>query len=404
MGRQMKICMVSTHPTSEGGVSSYTMNLVQSLREHGVDVIVFSNKPERRGLEEGGGSIYTCWNRGILYPFQIFKGLRINRDVNLVHFEHEFFLYGGMVSSILFPILLVLVKLFSKPVVVTLHGVIPLSEVNKRFIEENELKGPLLLLKSGLVFLTKAIVFFSDAVIVHGRFFAEILRNEYKCPEDKIYVIPHGIKETATVVPQNEAKKRLGLEKEVIILFFGYIAKYKGIETLIEAFGQLAKKHPNWVLIIGGGEHPRLCTNLRYKKYILWLKQKLFLAAPEQITFTGFIPKEVLSLYFSAADIMVFPYNTAISSSGPLAFSMSYGKPVIASDIPSIRELIPFEECLFKKNSSEDLVKKLELMLNSYDLRRRIVVYVKRIREHNSWSKVGLRTCMLYQKVRNSSA
>ena len=395
----MKLCMVSTHPTSGGGVSSYTRNLVQSLREHGVHVVVFSNKPEKTKPQQDFGGIHTCWNRGILYPFQIFRALATNVDVDIVHIQHEFFLYGGMVSAILFPVLLVLIHLLGKPVIVTIHGVISLSELNERFKEENELNGPLPLLKFGLIFLTKVIVFLSDAVIVHGRFFAEALYNEYKCPQWKVHVIPHGVEKAKTIIPPSEAKKRLRLENKVIILFFGYITKYKGIETLIEAFGRMAKKHQNWILLIGGGKHPRLRGNPKYEEYITKLQQEALSLAPKQILFTGFISDEELPLYFSAADGMVFPYNTTMSSSGPLALSMSYGKPVIASDIPSIGELIPFEECLFKKNSSEDLVKKLQLMLNSYDLRHRVGICIERIGERNSWSKVGLQTCRLYQKV-----
>lgn len=400
----MKICMVSTHLASGGGVSSYTKNLVRSLRGREVNVFVFSNKPEKAGLEEDDKGIYACWNRGILYPFQIFKALVASKNVNLVHLQHEFFLYGGTVPAVLFPFLLVLVRLFGKPIVVTLHGVIPLFGVNNRFKEENELRGPLLLLKLGLMALTKAIVSLSDAVIVHGRFFAEILRNEYRCPKGKIHVIPHGVKKVATVIPQNEAKKMLRLKNKSIILFFGYIAKYKGIETLIEAFGQLAKKHQDWVLIVGGKEHPRLCTNPKYKEYVFGLQQKGFSLTPERIIFTGFIPEEKLPLYFSATDIVVLPYTIAMSSSGPLALAISYGKPVIASDIPSLRELISFEEALFKRRSSEGLAKKLELMFNDSGLRHRISVHIKKMREENSWSEVSLQTCMLYQKICNSSA
>jgi len=376
---------------------------MQSLKEHGVNIVFFANKPENENSKQDDENAYAVWNRGIFYPFQIFKSLATIARVDIVHVQHEFFLYGGWVSAILFPVLLALIRLLGKPVIVTIHGVIPLSELNERFKEENELNGPLPVLKIGLIFLTKAIVFLSDAVIVHGRFFAETLYNEYRCPKWKIHAISHGVEEATSIIPRSEAKKRLGLENKVIVLFFGYISKYKGIETLIEAFGRVAKKHENWILIIGGGQHPRLRLNFKYEEYITKFQREARSLAPEQIIFTGFISNEELPFYFSAADILVFPYTTAMSSSGPLAFSMSYGKPIIASDIPPIRELIPFEECLFNKNSSEDLTKKLELMLNSYNLRRRIVGHVKRTRGYNFWSKVGLQTCLLYQKVSNSS-
>jgi len=396
--RHIKACMVSTHPASRGGVSSYTNSLVRSLRELGVNVIVFSDKPENEKLKQGNEGVYPVWNKCILYPFQIFKMLVANADVDIVHVQHEFFLYGGMFSSILFPVLLALIRLLGKPIVVTIHGVIPFSEQDEGFKEENELKGPLLFLKFGLIFLTKVIVLLSNATVVHGRFFAETLCNDYRSPSWKIHVIPHGVKKAVTIL-QNEAKKRLGLKNKVIILFFGYIARYKGIETLIEAFGRVVRKHQNWILIIGGGQHPRLCLNSRYKEYVTKLHQMAHSLLPGKVTFTGFIPDEDLSLYFTAADVMVFPYTRAMSSSGPLALAVSYGKPIIASNIPPFKELIPFEEALFKRRSSEDLAKKLESVLSDSNLRHRMSLHFKKICEKNSWNNIGLQTFTLYQKI-----
>jgi len=397
--RYIKVCMVSTHPASGGGVSSYTNSLVRSLREHGVNVIVFSDKPEYERLKQSDEGVYPVWNKGILYPFQIFKMLVANADVDIAHLQHEFFLYGGMFSAILFPVLLAFIRLLSKPVVVTIHGVIPFSEQDERFKEENELKGPLSFLKFGLILLTKLIVFLSNAIVVHGKFFAETLCNDYRCPSKKIHIIPHGVKKVITIIPRDEAKKRLGLENKVIILFFGYIAKYKGIETLIEAFDRLARKYHEWILIIGGGQHPRLRLNPKYKEYITKLQQMACSLPPGKVIFTGFIQDEALSLYFSAADVTVFPYTTAMSSSGPLALVVSYGKPIIASDIPPIKELIPFEEAFYKKRSSEDLAKKLESVLNNSNLRDRMSLHFKKICEKNSWSNVSLQTYMLYQSI-----
>jgi glycosyltransferase involved in cell wall biosynthesis len=389
--------MISTHPTSEGGVASYTRNLVQALREHGVNVVIFSNKPRNENVKQSYEGVYSVWNKGILYPFQIFKALVTNSNVDIIHIQHEFFLYGDMFSALLFPVLLILVRLLGKPVVVTMHGVIPLSELNKRFKRENELNGPLFLLKFALIFITKVIVFLSDAVIVHGKFFAKVMYNDYKCPKQKIHIIPLGIEEAKIIIPQNEAKRRLGLENKVVILFFGYIARYKGVEMLIDAFGRLARKYQEWVLIIGGGHHPRLRLNPKYKEYITKLQQMAHQLAPEKVLFTGFIPDEELPLYLSAADIIVFPYTTAMSSSAALTSSMSYEKPIIASNIPPMKELIPFEEALFERGSPEDLAKKLESVLNNSNLRHKISIHFKKVCEKNSWSNVGLQTYILYQ-------
>lgn len=393
--------MVSTHPNCGGGVSSYTKNLVQSLRELGVDITVFSNKPENGRQKQSDEGVCAIWNRGsIRYPFQIFKMLASNASVDVVHVQHEFFLCGGMFSAIIFPVLLVLTRLLVKPVIVTIHGVIPLSELNERFKEENELNGPLLLLKFGLIILTKAIVFLSDAVIVHEGFFAERLEKDYRCPQRKIYVISHGVEEIENKILQDEAKDKLGLNNKTVILFFGYITKYKGIETLIDSFGYVARQREDLVLIIGGGEHPRHRNNSHYCDYLLELRHRASsMAPPQKILFTGFIPNEELPLYFSAADLVIFPYTTSISSSGPLSLAASYGKTVIASDTPSFAEIIPFEQALFTRNSSESLANKIEQMLNSSFLRRRVSSYIDMMAKEDSWHNVGSKTCALYRRL-----
>jgi glycosyltransferase involved in cell wall biosynthesis len=88
-----------------------------------------------------------------------------------------------------------------------------------------------------------------------------------------------------------------------------------------------------------------------------------------------------------------------MSNSGPLTLSMSYGKPIITSNIPSMKELIPFEEALFKRRSSEDLAKKLELLFNNSDLKHKMLLHFKKICEVNSWNNVSMQTYTLYQSM-----
>jgi glycosyltransferase involved in cell wall biosynthesis len=391
-----KVAMVSTHPSSGGGVSSYTEKLIRSLRRHGVKVYLLSNKLGGE-LAKECDDIYACWNFDWRYPFQVFKGL-CGCKPDVIHVQHEFFLYGGTLSALLFPLLLFLAKLRKKPVVVTLHGVIPLSEVNKRFLAVNEVRGPIWLLKIGLLFLTGLIVALSDAVIVHGNFFAETLRKEYGYYlEGKVYVISHGVDEVENKLDQNVAKEKLGLRNRTVILFFGYIAKYKGIETLIESFQLLANRHPDWVLIIGGGEHPRLKTRASYKRYTSELRERAS-SMGGRIRFTAFIREEDLAIYFSAADLVVFPYTVTMSSSGPFALAISYGKTVIASNIPPFKEVLP-SEALFNKDDPQSLSERIEMILNHHFSKQDIATHIKKMRNANSWSRVGLQTRKLYQQI-----
>jgi len=388
LGKKLSVAVVSS---SRGGVFSYTQRLVSSLQTYGLRIHLLLDKGSK--LFSDRWKIYYCWNSEACYPFQIFKALCACKP-DIVHVQHEFFLYGGLLSALLFPILLVLAKLSGGKVVVTLHGVIPMLEINKEFLALNDIRGPLWLLKIGLLFLTKVIVHLADVVIVHEGFFAEALRNDYNCRSGKIHVIPHGVDDVKEKLSADEAKRMLGLEGRKVILFFGYLAKYKGIETLIECFKLLADKHPDWILIIGGGEHPRLRDDASYRKYLSELRDSV-LPIRRQVRFTGFIPDEDLAVYITAADVVVLPYNLAMSSSGPFAHAISYEKPVIASDLPPFREVLPLS-ALFKKGDYRGLSEKIGGILGDESFSREFSLYMRKVKEERSWRLVGLKTVELY--------
>jgi glycosyltransferase involved in cell wall biosynthesis len=394
--------MISTHPFSDGGVAHYTENLIQALTNHKVEVVLFSNSPNgkktaRRELSKSKNlSICVCWRRGLFYPFQIFKRV-VEKNVDLVHIQHEFFLYGGTISAALFPFLLLFLKFLQIPLVVTLHGVIPLSEVNKQFLKENKLNGRSTLLKFGSIFSIKVILLLANAVIVHEKCFVEVLKNDYKCAK-KIVMIPHGIEVANNKMTPDEAKRKLGLLNRTIVFFFGYISPYKGLDTLVEGFGKVAKEHKDWTLIIGGGEHPRLQKDAAYNNYVRELKKKAFNLAPHQMIFTGFVRDEDLPVYFSAADLVVFPHNVAMSASGPLAYAIGYQKPVLLSAIAPFKEMIDVEEALFKKSSPKSLSRKLEFIIQNSEIRQKVLLYVQKLMLTLSWDNAGKKTIKLYEK------
>ena len=401
--RKLTVAVISTHPLAEGGVAHYTENLVQSLTAQMANVILLSNSPnaknsgKTRDNDPKNLTIRICWKRGLFYPFQIFKEAA-RESMNVVHVQHEFFLFGGSFSALLFPMLLLLLKFLRKPIIVTLHGIIPLSEVNRQFLRENKLlNGRSTILKLGSVFCVKATLLLANAAVVHERCFVDLLRTDYKC-EKKVVVIPHGIEKAPIKLMQNEAKAKLGLLDRTVILFFGYISQYKGLETLVEGFGQKAKEHKDWVLIIGGGENPRLKTNSSYRNCIQELRQKALTLAPHQTIFTGFLQEEELPVYFSAADLVVFPHKVAMSASGPLTFAIGYEKPVLLSRIPPFREMIDDDNAFFERNSPQSLAARLEFLMSNPEVRQRILLHFQKLADSFSWNNVGLETIRLYEK------
>ena len=395
----MKVGMVSIYPPLEskhaklGGVASYTKNLVVYL-SNGCKVIVFADGISHMNNEcHEGAMVCRCWKKGVFYPFQVFKRLLSNK-IDIVHVQHEIYLYGGLGSAIFFPLLLFFIRLFRKPMVVTLHGVVPLSKVDRRFLRDNWTRGNPLIMRVGLILLVRMIAFLSTSIVVHEEKFKEMLRGEYGCPTHKVNVIHHGIEERNDLIEKDEAKENLGLNGKNVILFFGYITGYKNIELLIESANFV--KTQDCVIVIAGGSHPRLSDDPNYRRYLSDLGKKASAISKDNILFRGFITEEKVPVYFSAADLVVFPYEICMHASGPLSLSISYEKPFLISD--SFEETVASRDVVFA-NNPRDLASKIDQYFTDPNFRRKSLMCSHKFKTERSWSDVANKTLRLYKGI-----
>jgi len=130
--------------------------------------------------------------------------------------------------------------------------------------------------------------------------------------------------------PKEEAKERLKVTGEKIILFFGFIREYKGLDNLMQAFA-LLKDKMNIKLIIAGEYYS---NEEHYKALIdeLNIRDGIFL-------FNNFIPTSEVKYFFSAADMVILPYNNA-TQSGIVQIANNFNKPVIATDVGAMAEAV----------------------------------------------------------------
>ncbi|RLG82244.1 MAG: hypothetical protein DRO40_08190 [Thermoprotei archaeon] len=394
---ELRIAIVSPYPPPGkkhvygSGVVSYTKNLVEALRivaPQNVQIFVIADKlmNTRRVYREDGVYIIRCFSKNALYIFQIFRQIcKIRPDI--IHLQHEYFLYGGLLSAILFPFLVLLSRLIAKNVVVTLHhGVFPLSNLDdKDFRKENGLRGPPFLLKLGLLTITRMIALLAHRIIVHELFMKKYLVVDYKVPLHKIKIVPHGV-ENAETLPKEEAKKKLRLEGKTVLLYFGYLTGYKGIKEFLDAYKEIAKKIPSTVLVIAGGPHPRLIKEKWYRDWIHDLVKKALAIQREikdsgRIVFTGYVPEDKIPLYFSAADIVVLPYKARIAASGPEALAIAFEKPyLISRGLEKPSETYP-----------PMLVNSILRLLHELHTSRRKITYVKMTREWRIVARIHLK-------------
>jgi D-inositol-3-phosphate glycosyltransferase len=227
------------------------------------------------------------------------------------------------------------------------------------------------------------------------------LVSQFAVPNDRVTVIPFGINDTIpkTALTQAAAREQLGIGTAGrALLFFGQIAPYKGLEYLIEAVALLAK-HGERVRLIIAGKVKRGSEDYWRNAQRLIAELGIGGVVTQKIQF---IPDEQVEPYFKAADAVVIPYVDIFQSGVPfLAFS--FGLPVIATDIGSLREDVTSETGLLcRPKDPFDLARAITefyqsgLHQGSSEVRARIRSLAE---DRHSWETVSERTKAVYASL-----
>jgi D-inositol-3-phosphate glycosyltransferase len=285
-------------------------------------------------------------------------------------------------------LLLLYYKLLGKKIVFTAHNV----NAGLRDSTDSRLNRLSLCVQYRLV----------DHIFVHTARMKEELLRDFAVPAAKVSIIPFGINNTLpnTELTSADARNRLGLGAgDKVILFFGNIAEYKGVDYLAAAWSQVAPQSSEARLIIAG--RPRQ-QDAEY-----WRSVQQTLArggcGSRVLQKIEYIPDADVEVYFKAADVLVLPY-TYIFQSGVLFVGYSFGLPVIATDVGSLKEEIIEGETGFmcRAKDASDLAATIQKYFQS-DLYRTLDQRQAKIRdfanERYSWGKVAAITTACYSKL-----
>lgn len=393
----MKIVHISIYPErgkkhiEAGGVTSYTKNLINNIPYKESDqVYILCNKIDGKyeSYEEDEIEVVRCFDKNPKFIYQLYKAIqKINPDT--IHIQQELSLYGNIITAYLLQWLILLLSKYNT--IITLHGVVSISKINKKFILENNTNAPVWLVKLAFLIIYKPLCIFSKRVIVHENIFKKILIEEYKIKENKIKVIPHGI-EDFQALSQQEARKHLSLSKDKnISLFMGYLTGYKGLDLLIEGFAEYIKQDPKAYLVIGAGKHPKLKDDTNYLNEYKRIQDKAQKLLGDHHQWGGFIEEQDIKYYYSASDVSIYPYTNQLSSSGPMSIAIGFEKPFLASEV--FDNFIENKDILFQKNPNS----LKDSLIKFFKNKENLIQYIQKLKKERLWSTVGKSTYDYYK-------
>lgn len=127
------------------------------------------------------------------------------------------------------------------------------------------------------------------------------------------------------------ARERLGITTRNVVLFFGYIRPYKGLDNLILAMKRVLESRPDTTLLIVGE-----CYEDRAKYDDLIASEGL---GDRTIFVSKYVANEEVEPYFKAADVVCLPYNSA-SQSGIIMMSYGFRRPVVTTEVGGLPEFV----------------------------------------------------------------
>lgn len=366
--RKLKIALLGVTYPFRGGISHYTTLLCQALADRH-DVRFFSLKrqypeilfPGKTQKDESEVSLQVD-NEPVIDSINPLSWIttyrkikRFGPDIVLVSWWHPFF------AASFGTICLLALRLAGIPSCFLCHNVLPHE---KSFVDR-------LLVGYGLLS--------ARAIIVHSEQDGLLARQIR--PGIPVLVNPHPRYDFFSGIEMMDgmaARKKLGIDASAkVILFFGYIRKYKGLDVLLRAMEQLPGDH---LLLVAGEFYD---DRRRYEMALRLLDQQGRL-----ILIDRYVANEEVPLFFSAADLMAAPYLSA-TQSGVIQVAHGFGLPVVASRVGGIPEVIEEGKTGFLVNAgdSRELAEKISLCLVAD--KKGVASYIAARTNRYSWSAMA---------------
>ncbi len=294
--------------------------------------------------------------------------LNKNPRVTGIIIEHEYGIFGGEHGENL----LYFLDAYTKPVVITLHTVLPEPNEHMRLV-------------------TSRIVARADKIVVLTENSRKVLENLYIGSSGKVTVIPHGIHNTPFVTPK-VSKKLLKLEGRKVLSTFGLLSRGKGIEYVLNALPNIVKNDPTIKYLVLGQTHPvvRREEGEKYRKELLRLVKKLNLE--KHVTFYDqYFSITDLLQYLAATDVYISTsINIDQAVSGTLSYALGAGRAVVSTEFAQAREIVSTKNGrLVPIKNSEAMTTALESLLKDEKKLQQMHKHAYKNTRHMVWKSVA---------------
>lgn len=372
------IVFVSTFPPTQCGIATFTQDTVAAISK------IFGQT-----LSCAICDINKNQNSNPLIKYTINPAIResygsaakkINEDdtVKLVHIQHEFGLFGGILGDYLLDFL----DILKKPVVFTFHSVIPDPNTE-------------------LMSFVRILISYASCIFVMTRKSEAILKEVYGIDEKLITCVPHGTHVVNFERPE-VSKSKLKLENRPILSTFGLLSGGKSIETALRALPEIIAHTPNILYLVIGKTHPNNIINGtdEYRDFLENMVDKLKLKDHVQFI-NRYVPIEELLAFLKATDIYLFTSkdpNQAVS--GTFAYAMSCACPIVATSIPHTKEVLSTDAgILIDIDNSKQLAQAVKKLLSDTSLRESMAIQAFQKTRASSWENIAIRHIIAYNSL-----
>ncbi|MFL5895793.1 MAG: glycosyltransferase family 4 protein [Thermoleophilaceae bacterium] len=246
--------------------------------------------------------------------------------------------------------------------------------------------------RPGQLTATRRLLAKMDAVVAHSNHGARRLTHELGLDAGRVHVIPHGAFDYLTRLPdERPLAPELAEVEGPVVLFFGLLRPYKGVELLIEAFHDIDGAE---LWVVGMPRMP------------LEPLRELAGAVRGRVRFVPrFVDDAEIPAFFRRADIVALPYRET-DQSGVLFTALAFGKPIVVSAVGGFGELAAQGAARsVPPNSPRELAAALQELLDDDAERRRLAAAAAAAAAGPySWDSIAQRTMTLYRALVDARA